>query len=648
MSGMGSSLQAGNSTMVAAFRAALIHQGIIIAVIFALLLAAWISFHEWLPSARTGNSGAGDSAGLAEPAGRRLLRIGFGVLWIFDGVLQMQSAMPVGLPSQVMVPSSASSPGWVKEAVGWAANAWTYHPVTAAASAVWIQIGIGIWLVAAGSGTWSRLGGLASLGWGLIVWVFGEAFGGIFGPGLTWLFGAPGAALFYSAAGGLIALPLRAWVTPRLGRLVLAVVGLFFSGMAVLQAWPGRGFWQGTAHGQPGTLTAMIQGMSKTSQPHVLAALVANFGSFTAAHGFAVNLFAVITLAATGAALLSGQPRLLRPAIAVVTIICLADWLLIEDLGFFGGLGTDPNSMIPMTLVVIAGYLALTRVPVAVAVPAHEPAQEPAREPAQERAQKPAQEPAQKLAQKPANEPAPGSAQKPVWRDSVRPSALRRAIGAASLGSVAAVGALAMTAIGAIPMASASANRQADPIIAEAIAGSSAAFNYPAPAFQLTDQQGARVTLASLRGKAVLLTFLDPVCTTDCPLIAQEFRAAGELLGANSKRVELVAVVANPIYRSAAFTRAFDRQERMDKVPNWLYLTGTLPQLTNVWRAYDIAVQTEPAGAMIAHNDIAFVIDGAGRIRQELNSDPGPGTASSKSSFAAVLAQAAENVLRLS
>jgi peroxiredoxin len=80
--------------------------------------------------------------------------------------------------------------------------------------------------------------------------------------------------------------------------------------------------------------------------------------------------------------------------------------------------------------------------------------------------------------------------------------------------------------------------------------------------FQLTDQHGQAVSLASLRGKVVLLTFLDPVCTTDSPLIAQEFRAAGQLLGASSK-VELVAIVASPVYHQVAYTRAFDRQEHL-------------------------------------------------------------------------------------
>ena len=61
----------------------------------------------------------------------------------------------------------------------------------------------------------------------------------------------------------------------------------------------------------------------------------------------------------------------------------------------------------------------------------------------------------------------------------------------------------------------------------------------------------------------VLLTFLDPVCTSDCPLIAQEFRASDQMLGRAAGDVELVAIVANPIYLSVAYTRAFDQQERL-------------------------------------------------------------------------------------
>ena len=121
------------------------------------------------------------------------------------------------------------------------------------------------------------------MAWGLIVWSVGEAFGGIFAPGLTWLFGAPGAVAFYVVAGGLLTLPERAWERPRLGRIVLAGTGVFFLAMAVLQAWPGRGFWQGQAHGSTvtGTLTGMVRDMAGTAQPGFLSSLVAHFASST-------------------------------------------------------------------------------------------------------------------------------------------------------------------------------------------------------------------------------------------------------------------------------------------------------------------------------------------------------------------------------
>jgi cytochrome oxidase Cu insertion factor (SCO1/SenC/PrrC family) len=610
MPGMNSGVNVSDPTVIAAFKAVLLHQGLIALLIFALLGLAWVSVRAWQPFARNGAPAAGTPIpAQAEPAWRQVLRIGFGSLWLFDGILQAQPKMAVGLPSQVLQPVAASSPRWVQHLVNWAGTSWSYHPMQAGASAVWIQAGIGIWMLVAVRGAWSRLAGLVSVGWGLVVWVFGESFGGIFAPGLTWLFGAPGAVLLYCVAGGLIALPERAWRTPRLGRLTLAGLGVFLIGMAVLQAWPGRGFWQGNLHGQPGTLAGMTGDMATTPQPHVLSAWINAFTTFDEAHGFAVNLFAVAALAVTGAAFVSGRPRLIRPALIFFTVLCLADWVLIEDFGFFGGLGTDPNSMIPFALLAIAGYLALTPAPA------------------------------------PVVEPATAGPQV-TWRERMRPAALRQSVMTASFQSVAAVGAVGMIILGAAPMAAAQANPVADTILAEAINGSSAPLNIPAPDFRLTDQHGRTVTLASQRGKVVLLTVLDDTCTVDCPLIAQEFRAAGQMLGADTRQVELVAINYNPIYTQVSYIQAFDRQEGLATVPNWLFLTGTRAQLEQVWRRYGAApAEILPAGSMIGHGDYAFVIDQNGHLRRELGFDTGPGTQATKSSFAAELTDAAQQLL---
>ncbi len=631
MPGMNSGLSPADPTLVAAFRSALLHQGAIALLIIVFLGLAWATARTWRRPPPGGQAEAGaNRAGTREARGRALLRVGFGLLWILDGILQAQPKMAGGLAAQVIEPTAAASPAWVQHVANWGGTIWSYHPIQSGAATVWIQVGLGAWLLAAAHGPWSRLAGLATVAWGLVVWVFGESFGGIFAPGLSWLTGAPGAVLLYVVAGALIALPEDAWRGTRrwgplgalgplgLGRLLLGGIGLFFIGMAVLQTWPGRGFWQGTGHGQPGTLGGMVQQMASTPQPHALSALVARFGSFAASNGFAVNLVVVIALAALGAVFLTGRPRLVRYAVWFGLVFCLADWVLVQDFGFLGGLGTDPNSMIPLILLFFAGYLALTPVP----------------DPEMSRA----------LAAAPEGHP-----WRQGWRQrlrTLRPRTLGGTVAGASARSVGAVAALAIIVLGAAPMAAAAANRTADPILALAIAGDSAAMNQPAPGFQLTDQNGQPVSLASLRGKVVLMTFLDPVCTTDCPIIGAEFKEAGVLLGRQDADVELVAIVANPTYRAAEFIRAFDREEGLNTVPNWRYLTGSLSQLSQVWRQYGITVENLPAGAMSAHNDLAVVIDRTGHIREEVGADPGPGTASTQSSFSVLLSQYARQALR--
>jgi cytochrome oxidase Cu insertion factor (SCO1/SenC/PrrC family) len=625
--GMNSGLSPDDPTLVAAFRSALLHQGAIALLIIAFLWLLWATARVWRLTGHAEETaevkGTGGTptvrgvwararaarGGAGEARGRSLLRVGFGLIWILDGILQAQPKMAGGLAAQVIEPTASASPGWVQHLVNWGGTIWSFHPVTAGAASVWVQAGIGIWLLVAAHGPWSRLAGMAAVAWGLVVWVFGESFGGIFAPGLSWLTGAPGAVLIYVVAGALVALPEDAWRSARLGRLLLGGIGLFFIGMAVLQAWPGRGYWKGVINGQPGTLAGMVQQMSTTPQPHFLSALVADFGSFSASNGFAVNLVVVIALAGMGAVFLTGRPQLVRYAVWFGLVFCLADWVLVQDLGFLGGLGTDPNSMIPWILLFWAGYLALT--------------------------------------------PAPSQAPTVVperrgWRERLRvpaPKALGSAVAAVNARSVAAVGALGIIVLGAAPMAAAAANRTADPILALAIEGDSAAMDTPAPAFQLTDQNGQPVSLASLRGKVVLMTFLDPVCTTDCPIIGAEFKQAGVLLGSADKNVDLVAIVANPTYRSTEFTRAFDREEGLNTVPNWLYLTGSLSQLSQVWKQYGVAVENLPAGSMTDHSDLAVVIDRSGHIREEAGADPGPGTASTQSSFSVLLTQYARQAL---
>ena len=365
MPGMGRSLQAGNSVIVSAFHAALFHQLLVVLLVGAVCAIGWnvvrsiqyrrlkaegltlVSLRARVLDARATSPGA-FSASASDASGS------------WTGCCSSSPPCRSVSRRTCSSPPPAGSPDWVQHLVNSGASIWIDHPIQAAAASVWIQLGLGLWLIVAPRGRWSRLAGLASVGWGLIVWSFGEAFGGIFAPGLTWLFGAPGAVLFYCIAGVLIALPERFFHSPRLGRVVLALGGVFLIGMAVLQAWPGRGYWQGRG----GTLSAMVQTMAQTPQPHVFSSWLSSFGSFDAAYGWEVNLFVVLALLAIGGLLLSGRRRFVFIGLVALGVLCVADWVLVEDLGFLGGTGTDPNSMLPMLLLFARGYAAAFRVPV--------------------------------------------------------------------------------------------------------------------------------------------------------------------------------------------------------------------------------------------------------------------------------------------
>src|ERR1700757_4494477 len=130
MPGMNSGLNPASPILVSAFRSALLQQWLIVALIFVLLLIAW-------GATRTAIFGSvaiapGGTRPWREPRARLLLRVGFGLIWLFDGLLQAQPQMPGGLADQVIQPAASSSPGWVQHLVNLGVTVWDYHPIQAA------------------------------------------------------------------------------------------------------------------------------------------------------------------------------------------------------------------------------------------------------------------------------------------------------------------------------------------------------------------------------------------------------------------------------------------------------------------------------------------------------------------------------------
>ena len=130
-----------------------------------------------------------------------------------------------------------------------------------------------------------------------------------------------------------------------------------------------------------------------------------------------------------------------------------------------------------------------------------------------------------------------------------------------------------------------------------------------APSFTLTDQFGKRVSLRSLRGKVVVLAFNDPKCTTICPLTTTALLHAKKLLGRAGSQVDLIGIGANPDATQVKWVRAYSQVHGM--LHKWRFLTGSLPELKRVWRAYGI--EAEVVKGMVDHTPATFVIDPDGR-----------------------------------
>jgi protein SCO1/2 len=148
----------------------------------------------------------------------------------------------------------------------------------------------------------------------------------------------------------------------------------------------------------------------------------------------------------------------------------------------------------------------------------------------------------------------------------------------------------------------------------------------PAPDFNLVDQSGHSVSLASLRGRVVVLTFLYTHCPDECPLIAEKLHATAGQIGDTMSKVSFVAISVDPDNDTPAAIQAFLRQHQVEG--QLTFLTGSRDQLAPVWAAYYIAAQSNAdtsSAASVLHSTRVLVIDQAGHEQVNFDSDFSPG-----------------------
>lgn len=136
-----------------------------------------------------------------------------------------------------------------------------------------------------------------------------------------------------------------------------------------------------------------------------------------------------------------------------------------------------------------------------------------------------------------------------------------------------------------------------------------------APGFDLVNQNGRELSLSSLRGRVVVLTFMDPHCRTICPIVSQEFVDAYHDLGRTARHVAFVAVNVNPYFKTPADVAAFSREHGLDAIPSWRYVTGSMQALKQTWRHYTITVEASGPTADVVHTSFVYFIGPNGTER---------------------------------
>lgn len=299
---------------------------------------------------------------------RRHIQIALGLLWILDGLLQLQHQMfTAQFATKVIAPATIGQPYFVSGPMHFNEHLFLLHPAIFNFLIAITQLALGLAILWRRSAKW---GLFASALWALFVWVIGEGYGGIFGNQASLLMGAPGAALLYALlAAAVLPWPFR---EPRDAVYDTGKPAAFWLIFAWSLFWFGGVYWQLTTSGMNTTagLKAMVRG-NAAAAPHwleVIDSRVAGFihttGTFTqpmqtgqhmtamqmaqmpvqhGTGGWLIPVLALLMLFVSLGVFLKGIIR--KAALLLGILLSLIFWVVGQSLGgYYTGVATDPNA----------------------------------------------------------------------------------------------------------------------------------------------------------------------------------------------------------------------------------------------------------------------------------------------------------------
>ncbi len=295
------------------------------------------------------------------PDGRRIAQLALGVVWLLDGVLQLQPIFFTSGPngfSGMLAGMAPGTPGFVARSITWNASIVDQHAIATNAAFALIQILLGFGIAWRPS---LKLALAASIAWSVSVWWFGEGLGGVLQGNGTPIAGGPGAVLFYA----LLAVVL--WPAERAGESPPFIAARAVGPRAARGIWAVT--WLGLAYlsligsgRSPQGIHDLIDGL-RLGEPGWLGAIDRHSESLVSNHGLAVAVvLATLCISIAVGVFLPGRGQ--RAVVVMAIVSGAVIWVVGENFGMlFPGGSTDPNSG-PLLILLALAYWPLRSRPV--------------------------------------------------------------------------------------------------------------------------------------------------------------------------------------------------------------------------------------------------------------------------------------------
>jgi len=136
----------------------------------------------------------------------------------------------------------------------------------------------------------------------------------------------------------------------------------------------------------------------------------------------------------------------------------------------------------------------------------------------------------------------------------------------------------------------------------------------PAPGFSLVSQDGREVSLASLHGKVVAVSFIYTQCPDICPLLTQKMVEVQDALGEDfGSKIQFVSITLDPERDTQAVLKDYAEFWGV-KRDGWSFLTGAPQAVGEVIKRYGVYFSRAADGS-VEHTQLTSLIDGKGELR---------------------------------